>query len=449
MDNKTIYALSTVFGKSGVALIRISGTQAMQVFAHLTDLPPSKVIDRKMHYLPLYNDVATPNRQMLDRCMLVAFRAPHSFTGEDTVEINCHGSKAVIHSIIDTLSQLPDFRLAEPGEFSRRAFYNGKLDLTAADGLADLIDAETALQQKVALQQMSGTLFSLYDEWRNSLVSMLSHIEAYIDFPDEDIPENTVQEMENTVFKIKQAIKKHLADNKIEERLRDGFRVVIAGPTNAGKSSLINAITKRNVAIVSDIAGTTRDVIESYVDLNGLPIIFSDTAGLRDSDDAIEKIGIRLAQEKIAAADFKLFLFDAGVDSPQIFAPYLESENNYLLVANKSDKLTPAERQALIEQGCVLISAKQGENITAVTDKVAAYFNNMLAQAPSAIITRQRYREALSECIENLERFDLNKEIELAAEDIRLACRAIGKITGRVEVDEILDKIFSSFCIGK
>ena len=271
---------------------------------------------------------------------------------------------------------------------------------------------------------------------------MLSHIEAYIDFPDEDSPENIVQEMENTDFKIKQAIKKHLADNKIEERLRDGFRVVIAGPTNAGKSSLINAITKRNVAIVSDIAGTTRDVIESYVDLNGLPIIFSDTAGLRDSDDAIEKIGIRLAQEKIAAADFKLFLFDASADSPQIFAPYLESENNYLLVANKSDKLTPAERQALIEQGCVLISAKQGENITAVTDKVAAYFNNMLAQAPSAIITRQRYREALSECIENLERFDLNKEIELAAEDIRLACRAIGKITGRVEVDEILDKIF-------
>ena len=449
MDNKTIYALSTVFGKSGVALIRVSGTQAMQVFARLTELSPENIVSRKMLYLPLYNDATTPNRQLLDRCMLVAFRAPHSFTGEDTVEINCHGSKAVIHSIIDALSQLPDFRLAEPGEFSRRAFYNGKLDLTAADGLADLIDAETALQQKVALQQMSGTLFNLYDEWRNTLVSVLSHIEAYIDFPDEDIPENTVQEMENTVFKIKEAIKKHLSDNKIEERLRDGFRVVIAGPTNAGKSSLINAITKRNVAIVSDIAGTTRDVIESYVDLNGLPIIFSDTAGLRDSDDAIEKIGIRLAQEKIAAADFKLFLFDASTDCPQIFAPYLESENNYLLVANKSDKLTPAERQALSAQGCILISAKQGENISAVTDKVAAYFTNMLAQTPSAIITRQRYREALAECVENLERFHLNKEIELSAEDIRLACRAIGKITGRVEVDEILDKIFSSFCIGK
>lgn len=489
MDNKTIYALSTVFGKSGVAIIRISGADAFKVFEHMTDILPDNIVSRRMYYTPIYRNVSRETfdkmdssqfgrmfaaesetnanmakaangegaakvaeqnaRQILDNGMIVAFRAPHSFTGEDTVEINCHGSKAVIRSIIESLSALPNFRLAEAGEFSRRAFYNGKMDLTAADGLADLIDAETALQQKVALQQMGGTLFSLYDDWRNHLVSTLSHIEAYIDFPDEDIPENTVQKIENSVFELKKTIENHLKGNNVEERLRDGFRVVIAGPTNAGKSSLINAIAKRNVAIVSDIAGTTRDVIETYVDLKGVPVIFSDTAGLRQSDDAVEQIGIRLAHEKIAEADFKLFMFDAATDTPQIFAPYLESENNYLLVANKTDKLTPAEREELSAQGCILISAKYQENVAQITDRIYDYFSAMITQAPSGLITRQRYREALTECLENLERFHLNKEIELAAEDIRLACRAIGKITGRVEVDEILDKIFSSFCIGK
>jgi tRNA modification GTPase len=466
MDNKTIYALSTVLGKSGVAVIRVSGSNAFDVFSKMTDMAPADVVDRKMYFLPIYGNVSRETvdkidsdnpdvqnaempRQLLDKCMIVAFRAPHSFTGENTVEINCHGSKAVIHSILESLSLLSGFRLAEAGEFSRRAFYNGKMDLTEADGLADLIDAETSMQQKVALEQMGGTLFSLYENWRNELISILSHIEAYIDFPDEDIPENTVQELENSVFKIKNDILNHLTENKIDERLREGFRVVIAGPTNAGKSSLINAIVRRNVAIVSDIAGTTRDVIESYVDLRGLPVIFSDTAGLRESDDAIEKIGIRLAQEKIATADFKLFMFDASIDTPQIFTQYLDSENNYLLVANKADKLTSSQRKALIKQGCVLISAKNAENISAVTDKIYDYFSTMLSQVPSGLITRQRYKEALKECVENLDRFNLDKEIELAAEDIRLACRAIGKITGRVEVDEILDKIFSSFCIGK
>lgn len=479
MDNKTIYALSTAHGKSGVAVIRVSGADAFAVFDRLTDLPSAEVVDRKMYFLPIFNHVsretssspaeksamamlaktasavkqtvkdANNARQLLDKAMLVGFRAPHSFTGENTVEINCHGSKAVIRGIIEALAKLPNFRMAEAGEFSRRAFYNNKMDLTEADGLADLIDAETAMQRKVALQQMGGTLLNTYENWRSELVQILSHIEAYIDFPEEDIPENTVQEIENSVFKLIETIKKHLNSNKVEERLRDGFRVVIAGPTNAGKSSLINAIAKRNVAIVSDIAGTTRDVIESYVDLKGIPVIFSDTAGLREANDEIEKIGIDLAKEKIAAADFKLFLFDASIDTPQIFADYLDSENNYLLVANKTDKLTAPQIANLQKAGCVTISAKHTENIDALTDKIYTYFSNMLSESSSGLITRQRYKEALKACVDNLERFNLQKEIELAAEDIRLACREIGKITGRVEVDEILDKIFSSFCIGK
>ncbi len=445
MDNKTIYALSTVMGKSGVAVVRISGLRAFAVYDELTSKKSTDVISRKMELLKLYNQAG----ELLDCCLMVGFKAPNSFTGEDTVEINCHGSKAVIRGILTALSEIDDFRLAEPGEFSRRAFYNGKMDLTEADGLADLIDAETSLQRKVALEQMGGTLLSLYDEWRNRLVSLLSYVEAYIDFPDEDIPANTVFKLENEVNELKKEIEKHLTDNKIEERLRDGFKVVISGPTNAGKSSLINAIVRRNVAIVSDIAGTTRDVIDAYIDLNGFPVIFTDTAGLRETDDEIEKIGVTLAREKIAAADFKLFMFDASIDTPDIFADYLDSENNYLVVANKSDKLTPKQRKALENAGCVLISAKNNENIAVITNKISAYFSEMYDKSSSRLITRQRYKEALLECVENLARFNLQKEIELAAEDIRLACRAIGKITGRVEVDEILDKIFSSFCIGK
>lgn len=447
MDNKTIYALSTVFGKSGVGIIRISGDKAFEVISQMTDLDVAKIAGRKMYLTKFYNPVS---RETLDNSLLVAFKSPASFTGENTVEINCHGSKAVIRSFLEALSLLPDFRLAEPGEFSRRSFYNGKMDLTEADGLADLIDAETALQQKVALQQMGGTLFDLYNDWRTRLVNVLSYIEAYIDFPDEDIPQDTVQKIENGVFKISEEIKNYLQQNNVEERLRDGFRVVIAGPANAGKSSLINAVVKRNVAIVSDIAGTTRDAIEAYVDLNGFPVIFTDTAGLRESADKIEQIGIKLAKDKIAEADFCLFMFDAEKDTPEIFAEYINSINvPYVLVANKMDKISADQQRKLQKNGCILISAKENQNVNVITDKIYETFQNMYVKSSAQLITRQRYKESLSECLENLSRFNLQKEIELSAEDIRLACRAIGKITGQVEVDEILDKIFSSFCIGK
>ena len=445
MDNKTIYALSTASGKSGVAVFRISGESAFDVFDKLTSKPSAQVESRKMYLLSLHNNCG----EILDNCLIVGFKAPHSFTGENVVEINCHGSKAVIRGILEALSCIKDFRLATAGEFSKRAFYNGKMDLTAAEGLADLIEAETSLQRKVALQQMGGALLSLYESWRNRLVDILAYVEAYIDFPDENIPKNTVFKLSNDVLTIGNEIKNHIQVNKIEERLRDGFRVAIAGPVNAGKSSLINAIAKRNVAIVSDVAGTTRDVIETYIDLNGFPVIFADTAGLRETTDSVEKIGVSLAKEKITTADFKLFMFDASVDSPDIFNDYFSAENNYIVVANKSDKLTPEQKQNLQKSGCILISAKNSENISAITDKIYSYFSEMYNSSSTQMITRQRYREALQECLENLSRFNLDKEIELAAEDIRLACRAIGKITGRVEVDEVLNKIFSSFCIGK
>lgn len=447
MDNKTIYALSTVFGKSGVAVIRISGTKAFDVISKMTNYSSDKVVDRKMYLSKFYNPVS---RETLDNSLFVFFRAPASFTGEDTVEINCHGSKAVIRSFLDALSLLPDFRLAEPGEFSRRAFYNGKIDLTKAEALADLIEAETAMQQKVALSQMEGRLFNLYNDWRTRLVNMLSYVEAYIDFPDEDIPQDTVFKIENGVFKISEEIKVHLESNNVEERLRDGFKVVIAGPTNAGKSSLINAIVKRNVAIVSDVAGTTRDIIDAYVDLNGLPVIFSDTAGLRETEDVVEQIGVELAKDKISQVDFCLFMFDAEKNSPDIFAEYTETlQVPYLFVANKMDKISAARQKELEKENCILISAKENQNVSVLTTKISESFQNIYMKSATALITRQRYKEALEECLTCLREFSLHKDIELAAEDIRLACRAIGKITGQVEVDEILDKIFSNFCIGK
>ena len=446
MDKKTIYALSTVMGKSGVAVIRVSGEKAFDVFSKMTDINVETIIPRKMYFTSLLSNVS---RETLDKVLIVGFKSPNSFTGEDIVEINCHGSKAVIKSVIKSLSSIDGFRMAEAGEFSRRAFYNGKMDLTEADGLADLIDAETELQQKVALRQMGGTLFNLYKDWRSRLVETLSFLEAYIDFPDEDIPQNVISKLQNTVFKVSHEIKEHLNNNNIEERLRDGFNVVISGPTNAGKSSLINTIAKRNVAIVSDIAGTTRDSLDCYVDLKGYPTIFSDTAGLREASDEIERIGINIALKKIEKADFNVFLFDAQEDSPEIFSRFLKDKNNYLVVGNKAEKLSPVQKEVLQNQGVLLISVKENNNIELLLQRIFAYFSEQYSLTNANLITRQRYKECLLECLENLERFDLDKEIELAAEDIRLACRAIGKITGEVEIGEILDKIFGTFCIGK
>lgn len=447
MDSKTIYALSTVAGKSGVAIIRISGSKAFSVFEKMTDIPVDILQSRKMYYTKIFNPVS---RETLDNCLVVGFKSPNSFTGEDTVEINCHGSKAVIKSILEALSEITDFRMAEAGEFSRRSFYNGKMDLTEADGLADLIDAETALQQKIALQQMGGTLFNLYAKWREDLLNILSYVEAYIDFPDEDIPQNIVFKLQNSVFKLSSAIKSHIKDNSLDEKMRNGFKVVISGPTNAGKSSLINALAKRNVAIVSDIAGTTRDAIECYIDIKGYPVIFSDTAGLRDAKDEIEKIGIEIAKQKIADADFNIFMFDPQTDSPDIFSESIkESDNNCLLVANKCDKLSEEQKRKYEKEGITLISAKNNIGMQNLTDTIAEFLSNRYDVNKAHLITRHRYKECLTDCIRNLDNFNLQKNIELAAEDIRLACRAIGKITGQVEVSEILDKIFGNFCIGK
>lgn len=447
MDDKTIYALSTVYGKSGVAVIRISGQKALDAVKRMTTIDTAKIKPRYAYFTDI-KDIVT--RETLDKCLLIYFKSPNSFTGEDIVEIQTHGSKAVVSGVLDNLSRLDDFRMAEPGEYSKRAFYNGKMDLTEAEGLADLIDSETSEQRKYALRQMEGNLKNLYETWREELIKVLAYLEAYIDFPDEDIPEDTVFKLENIVFKLAEAIKEHLQGDKIGERLREGFRVVIVGPPNAGKSSLLNAIVKREAAIVSDIAGTTRDAIDIHLDIKGYPVMFTDTAGLRETEEEIEQLGIKLAYSKIQDADLVLCLFDASKDSVQIFDKIKKSlKNKTLFVANKCDNLTFEQCSDLEKQNCVAISAKQRQGIEALLDKIHSYIEEQFTSNSNLLITRTRYREALKETLENLEMFNLKKEIELSAEDIRLAARGLGKITGRIEVDDILDKIFGSFCIGK
>lgn len=447
MDNKTIYALSTVFGKSGVAVIRISGEQAFNTIALMTNIKTTAVKPRYAYFTDIKDSVS---HETLDKAVVLYFKSPRSFTGEDIVEIQCHGSHAVLSSVLNSLSNIAGFRLAEAGEFSRRAYYNHKMDLTEAEGLADLIDAETSEQQKYAIRQMEGGLKNLYDSWREELLKVYAYIEAYIDFPDENIPENIKDSILNTVFKLIKVIDEYLQSSNYGERLREGFRVVIAGPANAGKSSLLNAIVKRKAAIVSDIAGTTRDAVDVNLTIKGYPVIFTDTAGIRESSDVVEQQGIEIAFDKIKDADMVVALFDAAVDTTEIFNKIKkESENKLLYVANKSDKLTFEQCSKLKSEGCFLISAKQNQGV----DELINYIGDKIAQnftaGSNVLITRARYREALKDCVENLRRFNFDKEIELSAEDIRLAARSLGKITGRIEVDEILDKIFGSFCIGK
>ncbi len=441
MNKNTIYALSTVFGKSGVAVIRISGDQSLNVISNLTNIDTTKIKPRYTYFTDIINK---KTKEILDKSLVIYFNSPYSFTGEDIVEIQCHGSKAVLNSVLICLSNIKGVRLAEPGEFSKRAFYNNKMDLTQAEGLADLIDAETSEQQKYAIKQMSGSLRNLYNSWRNDLVKILSYLEAFIDFPEEDIPQNLYDDILNTVFKVKTDIINHITKNNVNERLRNGFRIVLTGVTNAGKSSLINSLTKRNAVIVSDIEGTTRDAIDINLDIKGYPVIITDTAGIRETNNPIEKQGIEIAKEKINEADIIINIYDTINSSPDIL---LDKEKT-IFVANKIDKLSQIELDN-IPNDHIKISAKHNQGIDVLIETIFNIIKDKFSNSSGPLITRARYREALEDCLDNLECFSLDKEIELSAEDIRLACRSIGKITGVVEVDEILNNIFGSFCIGK
>lgn len=441
----TIYALASGAGQAGVALLRLSGPQALSAIRQLSGRDQFKP-----RYATRVRLRDPESDDLLDDGLALYFPAPHSFTGEDVVEIHSHGGRAVVQSVLDALAGIPDLRLAEPGEYTRRAFENDKMDLTAAEGLADLIHAETRAQARQALRQMGGALGALYTDWADRLLKVLAHFEAVIDFPDEDLPEEIERDIRGKINLLKSEMINHLKDGRKGERLREGVRLAIIGPPNAGKSSLLNHLAQRDVAIVSDIAGTTRDVIESHLDIGGYPVVISDTAGLRVSGDDIENEGIRRAQGVAQQADLKIALFDIQ-DYPDLETQTVDLiDEDTLVIFNKSDRIDQKpEISALKGHDPLLISAKSGEGIEhffkVLEQEVAA--RCMMTGSPA--LTRSRHREALNDAVTALDRFELIDLPELAAEDLRLAMRSIGKITGRIDVEDILDVVFSDFCIGK
>jgi tRNA modification GTPase len=440
----TIYALASAQGRAGVAVLRLSGPGAGDALRALTGRPlPSP----RQATLARFRDPATGEE--IDRGLALWFRGPASFTGEDVVELHLHGGRAVIAGAIEALGRLPGLRPAEAGEFARRAFLAGKLDLTAAEGLADLVAAETAAQRRQALRQLGGALQRLYEGWRSRLVRSLAHLEAVIDFPEEDLPGDVATGIRREILCLSQEIRQHLDDAGRGERLRDGLSVAIIGAPNVGKSSLLNALARREAAIVSATAGTTRDVVEVAMDLQGYPLTLADTAGLRASGDEIEREGVRRALARAEAADLKIAVFDA-TRWPELEAATAGLvDEDTVVVLNKADLAGPLEDASMFGRPALRLSARTGAGVGALLDRLGSEAAARMAAGAAPALTRERHRRALEDCVAALERSLAAPLPELAAEDVRLAARALGRITGRVAVDDLLDVIFREFCIGK
>lgn len=450
-DAETIYALSSGKGRAGVAVIRLSGPETKPAILKLTgkSLMP---VSREAH-LCWFMDPGTDRR--LDQGLLLYFPGPKSFTGEDVAEFHIHGGRAVVTGFLEALSKLPGLRSAMPGEFTRRAFDNGKMDLTAAEGLADLINAETEAQRRQALRLMEGRLAALYEGWRREIISAMAYFEAEIDFADEEIPSDVTDRVGPIIAALSDKIEQHMGDGFKGERIRDGLQVVILGEPNTGKSTLLNLLSRRDVAIVSEIAGTTRDVLEVHLDINGFPVTVIDTAGIRDSIDVIEAEGIRRAEERAKSADIKVILGEAAnwPKIPDRLAAHVDSDTIILL--NKADLCKKSEEALLSNpipcRAILLISAKYESGLDAFLECLTSEVEKSMALTDVPNLTRIRHREALGEVMIHLRRFSdsPHKELALMAEDLRMAARNLGSITGRVDVEEILGAIFSEFCIGK
>ena len=440
---RTVFAPATAPGRAGIAVVRVSGPAAEAACRALTGKPPPPPRRAALRRI-----VDPASGEMLDSALVLWFAAPASETGEDVLELQLHGSPAVVAGVVEALASVPDCRLAEPGEFARRAFDNGKLDLTAVEGLADLIAAETAAQRRQAVRQLRGELGRLYDGWRATLVARLAHLEADIDFADEELPGDLGARSRAALEPLIAAMTVHLAAAPAGERLRRGLDVAILGAPNVGKSSLLNALARRDAAIVSARAGTTRDVVEIHLDLEGLPVTLADTAGLRDSADDIEQEGVRRALGRGAAADLALIVLDATAATipPPVRA---QIDRAAILVVNKIDVATAANLTLPEECESVRVSAKTGQGMPALIAALTARAAAALASGGDPVPTRARHRAAVEEARDCLVRAQAAPLPELAAEDVRLAVRALGRITGRVDVEDILDAIFREFCIGK
>ena len=442
----TIYALSSGPGISGIAVIRVSGKNTAEVVKKLTG---DKLPRPRVATLTKFNK--NGGKELIDEGVIIWFPAPNSYTGEDLAEFHVHGSRAVVNAMHFSISKVKNCRLAEPGEFTKRAFQNGKINLLKAESIADLISSETEIQRKQALKIMSGKSSDKFNSWREKLLKILSHIEAKIDFPDEDLPENIISEIRKTSNKVLTEIKKTLNDQKVGERIREGFKIAIVGPTNAGKSSLLNYLSKRDVAIVSEIAGTTRDVIETHLNLDGYPVVVSDTAGIRDSKNEIEKKGIKVALNRAEDADLKLVIVSAkNVDFTVILKSLLSKDA--ILVVNKSDLMKGKLNRKFKKYEHVLISIKKDLNLNKLISKIKSKLKNKFISSENILITRERHRQNLKNCVCHLQKFNerrTTREVDKAAEDLRLATRHLGMIVGKVDVEELLGSIFNDFCIGK
>ncbi len=434
--NGTIFAPATASGKAGVAVIRVSGPQALEAVKKMTAIKTP--VPRKA----MFSEIHTPDGTAVDNGLVLYFPCPNSFTGEDVVEFQTHGGRAIISAVLSGLAQINGFRPAGRGEFTRRAVENGKMDLTAAEGLADLVDAETEQQRKQALRQMGGALAKIYEDWHDRLLHVLAWMEAYIDFPEEEIPENVSADVRGKIAGLMSEIQVHLNDGRRGEKLRDGFQIAIIGAPNAGKSSLMNRLAQRDVAIVSSTAGTTRDIIEVRLDINGYPVIVADTAGLRDTDEEIEAEGVRRAKARAEEADLVLWLADALKGKNNTETEKIDSEKIFCIM-NKADQAEPQNDDN------IWISAKTGQGIDVLLDRIGRFVEEKMALREEPSLTRLRHRKALEECLQCLNSSLKAPEIELMTEDLRMAMRSLGKITGQVQVEKLLDVIFKDFCIGK
>ena len=442
----TIYALSTGPGISGIAIVRVSGEDTKKVIKLLTNaaLPKPRVAT-----LRKINKINTS--ELIDEGIILWFPGPESYTGEDMAEFHIHGSKAVIDALHHSISKVENCRLAEAGEFTKLAFQNGKINLLKAESIADLISAETEIQRQQAIKIMNGKSADKFNSLREKLLKILSHVEAKIDFPDEDLPEDILKNIKKISNEVILNIEKILDDQKVGERIREGFKIAIIGPTNAGKSSLLNHLSNRDAAIVSEIAGTTRDVIETHLNIDGYPVVVSDTAGIRDSKNEIEKKGIKLALDKAENADLKLIVIDAkSIDFKGVLKELMDE--NAILVVNKSDLLKEDLSSEIKNFEHVLISVKNNLNLEDLIFKIKNKLKNKFITSEDILITRERHRQHLEQSLNYLKNFEEKNEAEdfdKAAEDLRLATRHLGMIVGKVDVEEILGSIFNDFCIGK
>jgi tRNA modification GTPase len=449
-SSDTIFAPATAPGRAGIAVFRVSGPNAAKVF----DLCVPKTIP-KPRYASRRRIHKPHTGEIIDHALVLYFNAPHSFTGEEVVEIHVHGGHAVSQALTECLTGLAEFRMAEPGEFTRRAFEHGKMDLTAAEAVADLIHAETEAQRRQAMRQMDGALGKLYEDWRSRLARSLAYLEAAIDFADEDLPQEIAVKQEAALRDLSDALAQHLDDRHLGERMREGFSIAIVGPPNAGKSSLLNKLAQRDAAIVSSTAGTTRDVIEVHLDLGGYPVTLADTAGLRERADGIESEGIRRALARAEQADLKLVVFDGAAWPQRDDTTQKLVDGNTIAVVNKLDLLqdqaTRGESKIHTPPplDVVFVSAHTGEGFDALLDRLIHEIDLRFADRGQPPLTRARHRAGLEECKAHLDRALGAQQSELRAEDVRLAMRALGRITGRVDVEDLLDIIFRDFCIGK